>query len=125
MIAKATIRAAGDQAAPTTVTTTTSGDNRTVKDANGRSITVRRLSVLEEMRLLKILGEHNSSYYSLCSQVARVASINGEPVPMPNSEREIELLAARLGHEGIAALMDAISAPQEADEEKEKELIKK
>lgn len=96
-----------------------------MKDANGRSITVRRLSVLEEMRLLKVLGEYNSSYYSLCSQVARVASINGEPIAIPNSEREIEMLAQRLGHEGIAALMGALSAPAEVDEEKERAVVGK
>jgi hypothetical protein len=125
MTAKATVRTGGDPAAPSTSTVAGSGDTRTVKDANGRTITVRRLSVLEEMRLLKVLGEHNSSYYSLCSQIARVSALNGEQVMMPNNEREIEMLAQRLGHEGIAALMEAISAPQESDQSKDQELVKK
>jgi ABC-type Fe3+-hydroxamate transport system substrate-binding protein len=122
---KATIRTGtGDPAAPSTSTAAES-DTRTVKDAKGRAITVRRLSVLEEMRLLKVLGEHNSSYYSLCSQIARVSAIDSEKIFMPNSEREIETLGQRLGHEGIAALMEAISAPNESDEAKDQELVKK
>ncbi len=124
MNAKATMRTAGDVAAPAS-TAAGSGDIRTVKDASGRTITVRRHSVLEEMRLLKVLGEHNSSYYSLCSQIARVSSIANETVMMPNSEREIEMLATRLGHEGIAALMEAVRTPQETDEEKEKVTVGK
>jgi hypothetical protein len=124
MSAKATIRTGGDQAPPSSSTATESGE-RTVKDASGRTITIRRLSVLEEMRLLRFLGEHNSSYYSLCSQLARISAINGEQVTIPNTEREIEMVAQRLGHEGIAALMEAISAPQEADEEKEKAVVGK
>src|SRR6266481_3159989 len=102
MNAKATIRTGGDPAAPSASTAANAGDTRTVKDVNGRSVTIRKLSVLEEMRLLKILGEHNSSYYSLCSQIARVSALNGEQVMIPNSEREIEMVAQRLGHEGIA-----------------------
>ena len=97
-----------------------------LKDRDGRSIGVRTLSVLEEMRLLKILGEYNSSYYNFCAQVARIVEIDGQRVYTPNSEREIEVIATRLGKAGVAALMEGIvaAATQESDE-KENEQIKK
>jgi hypothetical protein len=123
-MAKATIRTAespSEQAAP-------AGDDvRRVTDKLGRKIGIRQLTVLQEMRLLKILGEFNSSYFNLCAQLARVAEINGEVVHVPNSEREIEVIGQRLGREGLAALMESIAQPVEDDdsEERSKEQLKK
>jgi hypothetical protein len=124
-MAKATIRTSAES--PAEQVTSAGDDIRRVKDKTGRTIGIRQLTVLQEMRLLKILGEFNSSYFSLCAQLARVAEINGEAVHVPNSEREIEMVGQRLGREGLAALMEAIAQTVEADndDERSKEQLKK
>lgn len=96
-----------------------------IKTSDGHTIGLRSLGVLEEMRLLKVLGEYNTSYYSFCSQVARVCEIDNSPVPTPNNEREIEIVAQRIGRAGIAALMEAIVTTAEVADDKEKEQVKK
>jgi hypothetical protein len=115
---KATIRTSAES--PADQVTSASDDIRRVKDKNGRTVGIRQLTVLQEMRLLKILGEFNSSYFNLCAQLARVAEINGEVVHVPNSEREIEMVGQRLGREGLAALMEAIAQPVESDNDDER-----
>ena len=126
-MSKATIRTVDDGAtSPASAELTTRpGDEITVKDADGRSITVRRLSVIEDMHLLKVLGEFNASYFGFCAQVARVCTIGGDPIQMPNSEREIEVIAKRLGRAGIAAINEAIAKSIEDDNEKVKETVGK
>jgi len=124
MAPKATMRMA-EETASATPETPAMDDKKRVKTSDGHTIALRDLSVLEEMRLLKVLGEFNSSYYAFCSQVARVSEIDGSPVPIPNNEREIETIAARIGRPGVAALMQAIAGAVEEDGEKEKEQVKK
>lgn len=75
------------------------------KDKNGRAITLRKLSVLQSMQLLKLLGGNNDAYYQWCMNVARVADIGGEGIAIPQSEMQIEATAQKLGDEGVAALM--------------------
>lgn len=121
-MAKATLRPADD----TSVAAQAPVDELTrFKDSKGRQLAMRQLTVLEEMRLLKILGEHNSAYYNFCAQVAKVAEIDGQKIAVPNSEREIEAVAARLGKDGVAALMDNIFVAATTDVETEREQIKK
>jgi hypothetical protein len=124
-MAKATIRTVSES--PSDQLTPAGDDIRRVTDKLGRKIGIRQLTVLQEMRLLKILGEFNSSYFNLCAQLARVAEINGEVVHVPNSEREIEVIGQRLGREGLAALMESVAQPVEddGDEERSKEQLKK
>jgi hypothetical protein len=116
------MRPAAEESAPAT---TSAPDIVSVKDSTGRTITLRTLSVIQEMRLLKVLGEFNGSYYSFCSQVARVSAIDGDQIPVPNSERQIEAVAQQLGKEGVAALMSAVVASAEQDQDAEKEAVKK
>jgi hypothetical protein len=127
MAAKATMRVAGESPAGASDAPVEIGSSGivTVTDSKGRSIGLRQLTVVEEMRLLKVLGEYNPSYYNFCSQVARVTEIDGQKIHLPNNEREIEALAARLGKEGVAALMGSIVDAAEASEDKEREILKK
>lgn len=120
-MAKATLRTGDAPVADTQAV----DDSAAVRDTRGRAIKLRTLSVLEEMRLLKMLGEYNSSYYNFCSVCARVSEIDGQIVPVPNSEREIEAIAARLGKEGIAAMMTQLADSISADNGTEQVQVKK
>jgi hypothetical protein len=118
MAAKATLRTVDT---PQHITQTTIVGSEEVQRTETKRVTLRTLSVLEEMRLLKILGEYNSSYFSFCAAVSRVASIDGQMVPLPNNEREIEALASRLGRDGVASLMEEIAAgnlPENAESQR-------
>lgn len=76
-----------------------------ISDATGRDIGIStELDVLTEMRLIKMLGSNNSNYLYLCSQLARVKTFGGEKIAQPNSEREFEALAVRLGRPGMNAI---------------------
>lgn len=86
-----------------------------ITDANGRSIAISdEIGVLDEMRLLKILGGENGSYLYFCSQLARVAEIGGEKVSLPNSDREFQALAVRLGRPGVNAVIKHFMATEES-----------
>ena len=134
-MAKATLRPADEASAASSAASSTTtaavekndGIHR-VKDEDGRIIGIRTLSVVEEMRLLKVLGEFNGTYYNFCAQVCRICEIGGQPVPLPNNEREIEAVAARLGKAGVAAMMAAIveaAGGTDGNEDREREQVKK
>lgn len=76
-----------------------------VRDSRGRTIGLRELSVLDQMRLLRRLGGENSPFFTFCMRLARVASIDGDRVNIPHSDLMFEALADRLGEEGITALV--------------------
>lgn len=74
-------------------------------DSRGRTIVLRELTVLDQMRLLRMLGGENSPYFSFCMRLARVASIDGDPIAIPQKAVTFEHLAQRLGEEGVTALV--------------------
>lgn len=76
-----------------------------VRDSRGRTIGLRELTVLDQMRLLRRLGGENSPFFSFCMRLARVASIDGDPVQIPETDLRFEALAQRLGEEGVTALV--------------------
>ncbi len=84
---------------------------RIITDSRGRKITLRKIGVLETLRLYKALGPDlsiNSAYVSAASIAAAAAMIDDVPMPFPNSEAGVELLLERLDDDGIAALIDAL-----------------
>ncbi|WP_149312374.1 hypothetical protein [Methylobacterium sp. P1-11] len=76
-----------------------------VRDSRGRNLGLRELTVLDQMRLLRRLGGENSPFFSFCMRLARVASIDGDTVHLPQTDIAFEALAQRLGEEGITALV--------------------
>lgn len=73
-----------------------------IEDATGRKIgIVNELDVLDEMRVLKVLGSENGKYLYFCTQLARVKKVGGEDISTPNSDREFQALAKRLGRAGV------------------------
>lgn len=80
----------------------------TITDAKGRKLTLRKLTVLDQVRLLRAVGgdqARNQPYVEIVTMSASVAEIDGVPVPPPTNERQIDALVSKIGDDGFAALM--------------------
>lgn len=80
-------------------------------DSLERTIKAKKLTVSEKMRLSKAIGDatKNEYYFSMCFLTCSVIEIDGVTVPPATTEREIEILADRLGDEGIDAVAQALA----------------
>jgi hypothetical protein len=97
-------------------------DDRTaaIRDSKGRTLTVKRLSVVEKMRLAKALGEHsgNDSYSNFAVVGAAVREFDGSPVPFPMTNLQLEAIVQRLDDAGMEAALEAliaVSAPAQQE----------
>src|SRR4051812_6723694 len=59
-------------------------------DMKGRKIGVRKISALQLFRLTKMLGEVPQSTLQIAMNAVSCVSIDGEQVPFPTKESEIE-----------------------------------
>ena len=85
-----------------------------VQDKAGRVIALRRLGVVEQLRLFKVLGPElaeNRAYVGLARVAAAVAALDGIPVPFPAGEAGIEAVLERLGEDGVEAVGGALLGP--------------
>jgi len=84
---------------------------RIITDKSGRTLSLRRVGVLETLRLYKALGPElsmNEAYMGLAVIATSVAVLDGVPMPFPNGEAAIEACLERLGDEGTEAVAAAI-----------------
>jgi hypothetical protein len=87
-----------------------SAQTRTVTDALGRRIAVRKLGVLERLRVFRAAGptlSGNQPWLGMAMLACSVTAVDDVPVPMPGNEQQIEAMVGRLGDAGIAAVADA------------------
>lgn len=80
-------------------------------DAQGRRLTLRRLTALDKLRLFKAAGAQlaqNHPWLGMALVAASVTAIDDIPVPPPANEAQIEALVSRLGDAGIAAVAQAL-----------------
>lgn len=80
-------------------------------DRQGRSITVRKLSPLNKMRLHEIMGASASAvaaYVQAAFMAASVSHIDGDPVPFPTTKLQLEALVSRLDEDGLTATTEAL-----------------
>jgi hypothetical protein len=85
-----------------------------VTDRVGREIELRRLGVVEQLRLFKVLGpelSENRAYVGLARVAAAVAAVDGVPVPFPAGEAGIEATLDRLGEDGVEIVAAALTGP--------------
>ncbi len=90
----------------------------TVQDAQGRRLTIRRLTALDKLRLFKAAGPalaQNPLWLGMATLACAVTEIDSVPVPPPVNEAQIEALVGRLGDTGISAIAKAI-APETASD---------
>ncbi len=82
-----------------------------VTDKAGRRIELRRVGVLEQLRLFKALGpdlSENRAYVGLARIAASVSMIDDVPIPFPVNENSLEAVIERLGEDGVEAVGEAI-----------------
>jgi hypothetical protein len=85
-----------------------------VQDKAGRVIELRRLGVVEQLRLFKVLGpelSENRAYVGLARVAAAVAAVDGVPVLFPVGEAGIEAALERLGEDGVEAVAETLAGP--------------
>ncbi len=91
-----------------------------VIDDNGRRLAIRRMTVLDKLRLFRAAGPYlsqNGPWLGIALLACSVTAIDDVPVPMPANEQQIEALVARLGDNGIAAAARALSTAPETTPE--------
>jgi len=91
---------------------------QTTTDAEGRVLTLRRLTALDKLRLFKAAGPtlaQNHLWLGMATLATSVAAIDDIPVPSPSNEAQIESLISRLGDTGIAAIAAALTPEAPTD----------
>ncbi len=91
---------------------------QTIQDPEGRSLTIRRLTALDKLRLFKAAGPalcQNHLWLGMATLAASVAAIDDVPVPPPTTEGQIESLVSRLGDSGISAIAQALAPEAQPD----------
>ncbi|WP_297370438.1 hypothetical protein [Acidocella sp.] len=89
-----------------------------VEDRRGRRIELRRLGVVEQLRLFKCLGPElaeNRAYFGLARVAAMVSAIDDVPVPFPANEAGLEAILERLDEDGVEAVGGAADEAKPAD----------
>lgn len=81
-----------------------------VPDARGRKITLRKPAVIQQFRLVRLLGDAaaNATYMAMVFPLIFVTAIDGDPVLPPQKESEIEALIQRLDEDGIDAVVKGV-----------------
>lgn len=98
-----------------------------VTDAGGRTIVLKKPGVLAQYRLVEMMGDSakNDVYMNMVLPLIFVTSIDGDPVAMPSTKRELEALIQRLDEDGIAAVVAGVQEHFGApDPEKDKAAVK-
>lgn len=93
-----------------------------VVDKDGRVLKLRELSILEESRLVRALGESamNPAYMAgYVLPAAMVGSINDDVVHVPRTEVEVEALISRIGRNSINAVLEHLQAKAESNKQEE------
>lgn len=79
---------------------------------DGRQIGVRRMGPMDRMRMCSIIGAENSRneiYLSMAVPAYCAATIDGDPVPRPQTVLALEAVADRLGDAALLQITLAIA----------------
>ena len=98
--------------APTQRYLATATASQSVVDADGRRLTIRKLTSLDKLRLFKAAGPllaQNHPWLGMATLACSVSAIDDIPIPSPTTEAQVESLVSRLGDCGIAAIAQALA----------------
>lgn len=90
-------------------------------DKRGRRIGVKKLTYIQIHRLKKIVGAETAANIPAFTDVVvacSVAEIDGDPVPWPGTNLQIEALITRIDLDGLAAINEAFERlnPKEGED---------
>lgn len=80
----------------------------TIKTADGKSVVVRRLSVLDQTRVIRAMGaEHSSNYLyrEMVESAFMVEQVDSIYMARPKNEDQIDKLIGKLGDDVMASIM--------------------
>jgi hypothetical protein len=112
-----------DQASPSKAAPPES-NSTVIVDSTGRQLKIREPSIIDESRLVRMMGEAatNAAYMTgYVMPAVLVVEIDGDPVIFPARQSEVEAAIKRLGREGMSAVLVHITrmAGERADEVQE------
>lgn len=111
-MAKATVHSGGGNSTPSDTIVKDGAQIFETTDGSGRRITIQKPKALDRYRIMKMIGGENARNQEVlgyATLACSVRSISGDPVQMPNSERQIEVLIDRLGDEGLEAVASCLA----------------
>ena len=75
-------------------------------EADGRKIVVRKMTPIEQFRFKKVIGKFmdNLGFLSDAMMAASVRKVDGDPMPFPQSEANVEFILEKLGSDGWDAV---------------------
>lgn len=79
----------------------------TIRDAGGRLIKVKKLSAMDRLNMYEAAGpkiSENRGWMGMAALACSCVSIDGDPVPKPNSILEMKALVTRLEEDGLDAI---------------------
>ena len=82
-----------------------------VTDSKGRKLGLRRLDFLEEFRIMETVGTElsaNTTYMATLIPLLHLTEIDGIPVEIPRSKRQVDAMIQRAGREGFTAAIKGI-----------------
>lgn len=88
----------------------------TLTDSEGRKLVVKRPSVLQQFRLVELLGPElgkNTMYLNMAMPCFWAQSIDGEPLYAPLTKLELEAAIERLDEHGLDKINDHILSQPE------------
>lgn len=102
-------------------------NGKIVVDEKNRQLTLRTLDVLEEARLVRMLGSDTTNMVYMNGYViptVSVAAIDGEAFDLPRSLRELEGNIKQLGAHGIKAVLSFLRDSGEDSEQEGEDALK-
>lgn len=100
-----------DQSTPSAQLIAQAAKEVIVTDSRGRSIKLRKPGVLAQFRLVEAVGPEtakNAVYMNMVMPIIYVAQIDGDPVSVPTTKREVEALIQRLDEDGVVVVSQGV-----------------
>lgn len=96
-----------------------------VTDSKGRVLKIKEPDFLQESRINRLVGDSSTNVGYMCGYVLpaiHVVEIDGNPVPFPTNNLQLEALIGRLGREGRDAVAKYFEAREKENSNHEEQV---